>query len=114
MKPQTRMFLARLWLWPVMTVLAFIALGLCVPAPSINGWQSYFHFVSEYIGSWRAGTDERCNLASIASLLGAWFVFAAALGWLLRMVVLTLEAKWTRTDMDSIINSEGTPPDDFD
>ncbi len=106
MKSRTRMFLTRLWLWPAMTVLAFVALGLCVPAPSINGWQSYFHFVSEYVGSWRAGTDERCNLASIALLLGAWFVFAAALGWFLHIVVLTLEAKWTRADIDNIINNK--------
>ena len=98
------MFLTSLWLWPAMTVLAFVALGLCVPAPSINGRQSYFHFVSQYVGIWRAGTDERCNLASIALLLGAWFVFAAALGWFLHIVVLTLEAKWRRADIDNINN----------
>ncbi len=91
-KPQTSMFLTRLWLWPAMTVPAFIALGF-LPAPTISGYLSYFHFVSEYVGSWLAGTDERCNLASIALLLGAWFAFAAALGWFLHMVVLTLQAK---------------------
>ena len=95
MKPQTRMFLTRFWVWLAMTVLAFIALGF-VPAPNIHGYQSYFRFVSEYVGSWQAGTDERCDLASSALLLGAWFVFAAALGWFLHMVVLALEAKCNR------------------
>lgn len=109
MKRQTRTFLTRLWLWPAMTVPAFIALGF-LPAPTVSGYLSYFHFVSENVGSWRAGTDERCNLASIALLLGAWFVFAAALGWLLHKVVLTLEAKWTRADIDHIINNQGRPP----
>jgi len=109
MKPQTRLFLTTLWLWPAMTVPAFIALGF-LPAPTIGGYLSYFHFVSEYVESWRAGTDERSTLASIALLLGAWFVFAAALGWFLHKVVLTLEAKWTRADIDNIINNKGRPP----
>ncbi len=99
MKPQTRTFQKRLWLWPAMTVPAFIALGF-LPAPTMSGYVSYFHFVSEYVESWRAGTDERCNLASIAVLLGAWFLFAAALGWFLHKVVLTLEARWTRADIN--------------
>ena len=92
MKPQTRMFLTRFWVWLALTVLAFIALGF-VPAPSINGYQSYFRFVSEHVGSWRAGTDERCDLASSAWLLSAWFAFAAGLGWFLHRVVLALQAK---------------------
>ncbi|HEY5913722.1 MAG TPA: hypothetical protein VJA21_24300 [Verrucomicrobiae bacterium] len=109
MKPRTGMFLTRLWLWSAMTVPAFIALGF-LPAPTIRGYLSYFRFVSEYVGSWRAGSDERCNLASIALLLGAWLVFAAALGWFLHKVVLTLEAKWTRADIDTIIKNKGRPP----
>jgi hypothetical protein len=105
MKPQTRTFLRRLWLWPAMTVPVFIALGF-LPAPTKSGYLSYFDFVSAYVESWRAGTDERSNLSSIALLLGTWFVFAAALGWFLHKVVLTLEARRTRAD----INNNGMRP----
>ena len=80
----------RFRLWFAMTVLVFIALGQFVRAPSISGSQSYFHFVSEFVRGWLTGADERCDLASIALLLGAWFVIAAALGWFLHMVVLIL------------------------
>ena len=80
----------RFRIWFAMTVLAFMALGQVVPAPSISGSQSYFHFVSEFVRCWLAGADERCDLASSAFLLGAWFIFAAALGWFLHMVVLSL------------------------
>jgi hypothetical protein len=86
----------KFFLWVVMSLLAFIALGLLVRVVGL-GERSYYEEVSLWASDLRSGHGGSGALGFVALLVGVWLGFAAILGWLFEQVVVILISRHHET-----------------